>query len=351
MAKQIRNEPRYWEEGHLSFSGGGFIGIYHVGVAMAFKKFAPHISKRKVLGASSGALASMCLVTELPFDRAILGIAKMSIHCRSLALGPFDPRFNVYDIMRGELIASCREDAHLMSSKKLYISLTQVSTLENKVMSDFESREELVDALMASCFIPYFLGLIPPKIRGVSYIDGGITDNLPEHDENTITVSPFAGIATIRPRRSNTRLPDIIYTPENALRMVKTVFSPPPQALADLCQEGFNDALKFIMKHDLFACESCALLPRRPERNQCQKCRDLIIEAQSSKVTDDYLWSLKEAELAERRKIQESPFQNSILMRTVKVMGALAYYPLDASVAVVRKTYRSWDDILDLLKR
>lgn len=322
-----------------------------MGVAIAFKKFAPHIASRKVLGASSGALASVCLVTNYPLDEAINGITKMSIHTRGLSLGPLDPRFNIFDIMRNDLSSLLHEDAHLMSSGKLFISLTKATTLENKVMSEFETKEELVDTLMASCFIPYFLGLIPPKVRGVSYLDGGITDNLPAHDEHTITVSPFAGIATIRPRPSNSKLPDIIYTPENAVRMVKTVFSPPPRDLANLCQEGFNDALNFIRKHDLFACDTCALLPHRPERTQCQRCKDLIGEARNASVTGEYLWSLEEAQLAENESIRENPFWNSIVMRTVKVLGAMACFPVDASLAVIRKTYRSWDDISDVFKK
>ncbi|XP_018494493.1 patatin-like phospholipase domain-containing protein 2, partial [Galendromus occidentalis] len=284
MTEPVNRQPRYWEEGHLSFSGGGFIGIYHVGVAIAFKKFAPHITSRKVLGASSGALASMCLVTNMPIDQIIKGIATMSTHCRSLALGPFDPRFSIFNIMKTALTENACEDAHQISTNKLFISLTRATTLENKMMSDFESREELIDVLLASCFIPYFLGLVPPTIRGVSYIDGGFTDNLPTHDENTITVSPFAGMATIRPRPSTSKLPDIIYTPENAIRMVKTVFSPPPKALAEVCQEGFKDALEFIREHDLFACESCALLPNKPETRSCRRCLDLISEAENAGV-------------------------------------------------------------------
>lgn len=351
MPKGTSKQPLYWEEGHLSFSGGGFIGIYHVGVAIAFKKFAPHIASRKVLGASSGALASMCLVTNMPFDQAISGIAKMSIHCRSLTLGPFDPRFSIFDIMKGSLNEFTCEDAHLIGTNKLYISLTRAATLQNEIITDFESREELVDVLMASCFIPYFLGLIPPKVRGVTYIDGGFTDNLPTHDENTITVSPFAGMATIRPRPSNTKLPDIIYTPENAMRVVKTVFSPPPKALADLCQEGFNDALEFIWKHDLFACQSCATLPTRPTRNQCLRCLDLMSESKNARVTSEYLWPLEEAERAERENMQQNPFRNSIFMRTMRIFGAMASYPFDASVAVIQKTYHSWDEISDAIKR
>lgn len=49
---------------HLSFSGCGFLGLYHVGVVSCIKEYAPHLARGKVAGASAGALAACGLVTE-----------------------------------------------------------------------------------------------------------------------------------------------------------------------------------------------------------------------------------------------------------------------------------------------
>lgn len=51
---------------NLSFAGCGFLGIYHVGVAVCFKKYAPHLLLNKISGASAGALAACCLLCDLP---------------------------------------------------------------------------------------------------------------------------------------------------------------------------------------------------------------------------------------------------------------------------------------------
>uniref|UniRef100_A0A1A9UQI3 PNPLA domain-containing protein n=1 Tax=Glossina austeni TaxID=7395 RepID=A0A1A9UQI3_GLOAU len=51
---------------NLSFAGCGFLGIYHVGVAVCFKKYAPHLLLEKIGGASAGALAACCLLCDLP---------------------------------------------------------------------------------------------------------------------------------------------------------------------------------------------------------------------------------------------------------------------------------------------
>lgn len=51
---------------NLSFAGCGFLGIYHVGVACCFKKYAPHLLLNKISGASAGAIAACCLLCDLP---------------------------------------------------------------------------------------------------------------------------------------------------------------------------------------------------------------------------------------------------------------------------------------------
>lgn len=74
------------------------------------------------------------------------------------------------------------------------------------IVSHFDSREDLLQALLASAFIPVFSGILPPKFHGVRYMDGGFSDNLPALDENTITVSPFCGESDICPRDDSSQL-------------------------------------------------------------------------------------------------------------------------------------------------
>lgn len=54
---------------NLSFAGCGFLGIYHVGVAVCFKKYAPHLLLQKISGASAGALAACCLLCDMPLGK------------------------------------------------------------------------------------------------------------------------------------------------------------------------------------------------------------------------------------------------------------------------------------------
>lgn len=54
---------------NLSFAGCGFLGIYHVGVAICFKQYAPHLLLDKISGASAGSLAAVGLICDLPLGK------------------------------------------------------------------------------------------------------------------------------------------------------------------------------------------------------------------------------------------------------------------------------------------
>ena len=50
----------------VSFSGCGFLGIYHVGVAAAFQHFQPECNFASLCGAAAGALAAAGLMAGIP---------------------------------------------------------------------------------------------------------------------------------------------------------------------------------------------------------------------------------------------------------------------------------------------
>ena len=79
------------------------------------------------------------------------------------------------------------------------------------IVSQFTGKDDLLQALLASAFVPIFSGFIPPKFHGERYMDGGFSDNLPTLDENTITVSPFCGESDICPRDFSSQLFHVIF--------------------------------------------------------------------------------------------------------------------------------------------
>lgn len=119
---------------------------------------------------------------------------------RSYPLGPFSPSFNIQMSLLEGLTKFLPDDAHERVNGKLNISLTRVYDGKNIIVSHFQSRHDLLQALLCACFIPGFSGILPPRLYGVRYMDGAFSDNLPILNENTITVSPFCGESDICPR-------------------------------------------------------------------------------------------------------------------------------------------------------
>ncbi|KAL4141963.1 hypothetical protein QTP88_004499 [Uroleucon formosanum] len=53
---------------NISFSGCGFLGIYHIGVASCLKTYAPYLLENKICGSSAGAISACCLLCDIPLD-------------------------------------------------------------------------------------------------------------------------------------------------------------------------------------------------------------------------------------------------------------------------------------------
>lgn len=183
---------------------------------------------------------------------------------RRYSLGPFSPSFNIQTCLLEGLQKHLPEDTHKRVSGRLHISLTRVYDGQNVIISEFDSREEVLQALLCACFIPGFSGIFPPRFRGVRYMDGAFSDNLPILDENTITVSPFCGESDICPRDQSSQLfhlnwanTSIEISRQNINRFVRILFPPRAEFLSKFCQQGFDDALQFLHRNNLINCTRC----------------------------------------------------------------------------------------------
>ncbi|XP_044281478.1 patatin-like phospholipase domain-containing protein 2 [Varanus komodoensis] len=246
---------------NISFAGCGFLGVYHVGVASCLQEHAPFLvaNAKTIYGASAGALTATALVTGACLGEAGANIIHVSKEARKKFLGPLHPSFNLVKIIRTCLYKTLPDNGHEIATGRLGISLTRVSDGENVILSEFNSKEELIQACVCSTFIPVYCGLIPPSLQGVRYVDGGISDNLPQYElKNTITVSPFSGESDICPRDSSTNIHELRVTNtsiqfnlRNLYRLSKALFPPEPQVLRDMCKQGYRDALHFLKKNGL----------------------------------------------------------------------------------------------------
>lgn len=147
---------------------------------------------------SSRDLNTLFLLLYFP-AKCCADVIQVAKEARKRNLGPLHPSFNLVKVLKSGLDRDLPSDAHLLASGRLCVSLTRVSDGENVLMSEFNSKEELIQvkggdsllwyefsmnqrfrrhhlesnavllsqALICSCFIPIYCGLIPPSFRGV----------------------------------------------------------------------------------------------------------------------------------------------------------------------------------------
>ncbi|XGW15150.1 hypothetical protein V3C99_000993 [Haemonchus contortus] len=253
------------ERMNLSFSGCGFLCIYHAGVAAAIKEYAPHLTQNKISGASAGAIVAAGLMTNICISQATSTILRVVTQARSRALGPLHPAFNLLAVCREQLEAMLPADAYKTCTGRLQISLTRWRDNKNVVVTEYNSNEELMDAIMCSCFIPIYCGMVPPKYRGEAYIDGGFTDNQPSYDDHTVTVSPFSGESDICPPDWDSASffgisfsrTSIRFTTRNLFRLTACLMPPSTEDCSKMCLQGFEDALRFLTKNAMAPCIRC----------------------------------------------------------------------------------------------
>nr|XP_046250189.1 patatin-like phospholipase domain-containing protein 2 isoform X2 [Scatophagus argus] len=231
------------KEWSISFAGCGFMGIYYVGVASCilerFPRFVQDASK--ISGASAGALMATVLSVGIPLEKCCADLMFMTKEARKHKLGPLHPSCNLLRIVKDSLLGSLPEDAHIRASGKLCVSLTRVCDGKNLLVSQFDSREELVE----------------------HYVDGAITDNLPRcHLRNTVTISAYAGESDLCPRASTLSFHEVRFNnvsiqvnSENMYRVTSTFFPPEAETMAEICHNGYADGLRFLQENNLISSE------------------------------------------------------------------------------------------------
>lgn len=169
----------------FSFSGGGFLLPYHLACIRALKDIGLLVqhsdgqgTPQQVGGASAGSLAAAVVACDLDLDVVDEAVDEMTEECRRQGtwtrLGP---------CLRLRLDKLLPEDAHVRCSGRLHVAVSKVKPwgqLKCKRATHFESRDDLIDALMASCHLPILSnGRLTTSFRGRRVADGGFTDVMP----------------------------------------------------------------------------------------------------------------------------------------------------------------------------
>lgn len=212
------------------------------------------------------------------------------------------------------------ENAHLLCSNRLGLSLTKLSwKLENKFVWIFDSRQELIDAIVAGCFIPIWSGspVNFPKFRGKYFIDGAYSDNLPKFkltkedlligtrqvrvcpfncsSEESVEVSPkdpdsWMNIGTMKVMGTK-----YIINWSNIVRSVYAMSLIYCSNYKPYLLAGFDDMKEYLFRSELIKCEPCYRKEkdwlddsRRTRGPACISCLRLLERVDSLKVDEEF---------------------------------------------------------------
>uniref|UniRef100_A0A8C3IQ87 Uncharacterized protein n=1 Tax=Chrysemys picta bellii TaxID=8478 RepID=A0A8C3IQ87_CHRPI len=192
---------------------------------------------KKLVGALHPPAAKLlCLIEEF-FHEAMEEVRKASI----LTLCP---GYCMLRIIEKGLRKELPENSHQLASGKLCISLTRLLDLQNVIISEYRSKEELIQVTVA--LFPMYLE------EGERYVDGGMTNVQPGLDSDTvITVSPYTGEVDICPRDfGNTVI--TAYRDTSFATGMTVLYNAewfPLQVLREFYLQGYHDAIFFLQRH------------------------------------------------------------------------------------------------------
>uniref|UniRef100_A0A803W962 PNPLA domain-containing protein n=1 Tax=Ficedula albicollis TaxID=59894 RepID=A0A803W962_FICAL len=241
----------------LLFRGVSFSIPYEVGVVAALQNLSPDILKSasRIYGSSSGSIVNDCFALLCFASDEVMeyGVA----HVKTSLLG-LVPGGRMIRLLRRLLNKFLPPNAHELVSGKLHIILTRLHDWRSVTVSEFASREELIQAVVCSCFIPLYFGLSPPTFRGVvsSFVvwrhcpSSGPGPLQPLADfvsRSTITVSAFAGEYDICPKDGPLHLQAV-----GAMSPLQQPSCPdchlPLQVMNHFYIQGYQDTVSFLKK-------------------------------------------------------------------------------------------------------
>lgn len=160
--------------------------FWEIGV---LKYVAENFNMRQIemIGVSAGALCSVLIACGVNPDRAVREAFRLSVE-NDIWNRPGGLAGIWGALIRQWLDELLPSDADLRCSGCVSIIATEVPTLRLRCLNNFKSREDLINACMASVHIPFFLDGNPSySYRGKQYVDGSLWDFISGSNSNLLT--------------------------------------------------------------------------------------------------------------------------------------------------------------------
>ncbi|XP_039537260.1 1-acylglycerol-3-phosphate O-acyltransferase Pnpla3 [Pimephales promelas] len=287
----------------VSFCGSGFLATYQLGAAQSLLDNAAWILQGapRVYGASAGSLVAAAVVCGSNLGRVRDQLLEFARFTKQQSLGILSPTVDIFRWLEVTLQRCLPDNAHTLATGRLHISMTRMSDGKNVLVTEFHSKDELVKALLCSCFVPVYSGVIPPQYKGEHYMDGGFTNIQPfEESSPTLTISPFAGNMDICPSDTSTILCDAIIQElyfqcsiTNFIRLVDAMFPRDWRILKKAFYSGYQDTVYFLQQSNA--------LPLHPQQRKES-------DASDDSLSSDH-WMLTQTDGVEEEESQPNSLE------------------------------------------
>ncbi|KAG9451111.1 hypothetical protein H6P81_011076 [Aristolochia fimbriata] len=173
----------------FSFSAAGLLLPYHLGVAQYLIEKGYIKESTPLAGSSAGAIACAIIASGISMHEALNTAKILAEDCRLKGTA-----FRLGAVLKDVLKEFLPEDIHYRCNGRVRVAVTQLLWKPRGLLVDhFNSKEDFINALFTSSFIPGYLAPRPATyFRNKLCIDGGLTLFMPPTSaSNTVRVCAF----------------------------------------------------------------------------------------------------------------------------------------------------------------
>ncbi|EEF33766.1 conserved hypothetical protein [Ricinus communis] len=186
---EAEKERRVVTSPGFSFSAAGLLFPYHLGVAQLLIEKGYIKETTPLAGSSAGAIVCAVIASGASMHEALEATKVLAEDCRLRGTA-----FRLGAVLRDVLEKFLPDDAHIRSNGRVRVAVTQILWRPRGLLVDqFDSKEDLINAVFTSSFIPGYLAPRPATMfRNRLCIDGGLTLFMPPTSAaQTIRVCAF----------------------------------------------------------------------------------------------------------------------------------------------------------------
>ncbi|PNY11985.1 patatin-like phospholipase [Trifolium pratense] len=173
----------------FSFSAAGLLFPYHLGVAHFLIQNGYIKETTPLAGSSAGAIVCAVIASGASMEEALSATKILAEDCRNRGTA-----FRLGAVLRDILQKFLPDDIHIRSNGRVRVAVTQLLWRPRGLLVDqFDSKEDLINAVFTSSFIPGYLAPKPATMfRNRLCIDGGLTLFMPPTSASqTVRVCAF----------------------------------------------------------------------------------------------------------------------------------------------------------------